>query len=386
MKNKYLLALAVGHASSDMSFGVLAAMLPFLIAASGMKYAEAAGLTFALSFASTSSQPIFGIISDKFSKTWVMPLGILIAGCGIALIGLFSDHYWLMFAAAMMSGIGVAAFHPEGGRMTNRLSGKKKGGAMSVFSVGGTLGVAAGPLLTAPAMVYLGLQGSVVLAIPGIIVCLLLFSLLPGMRGLVHTNEIEEKKADVTLGEQKNEWLKFFWICLAIAARSIMSHSMNTFLPLYWVNILHQSKAAGGMVVSFMIFTGALISLSSGFLADRFGINKIIRVAWLLLIPSVFFLTDITNPILALMMLVPIAIGSFLLLPPLIVMGQKCVPKSLGLATGILLGLGGSVGGVVTPLVGNYADIHGLSAAFRLLAILPVIGAVVAFMMKPGKK
>jgi FSR family fosmidomycin resistance protein-like MFS transporter len=386
VKNKYLFALSAGHAATDMNVGALAAMLPFLIVASSMNYAQAAGLSFAIAIASTSTQPIFGIIADRLSKTWVVPIGVLMSGCGLALIGLLSHHYWLMFAAALFSGIGVAAFHPEGARITNRLAGKKKGGAMSIFSVGGTMGVATGPLIATPALLYLGLQGSAVLAFPGIIMCILLFFLLPGMRSLVETNEIEERKVEGTTGERKNEWWKFFWICLAITSRSIISHSLNTFLPLYWVNVLHQSKAAGGMVVSFMVFIGAIINLTGGHLADRFGTNKIVKVAWILLIPSVFFLTDITNPVLALLMLVPIAAGNFLLVAPLIVLGQKYLPKSMGLASGIVLGLGGSIGGMVTPFIGGYADIHGLSAAFKLLAILPVLGAVVAFTTKPPVK
>jgi len=366
-----------------MNVGALAAMLPFLIAASGMGYAQAAGLAFAIAIASTSTQPIFGLIADKFSKTWVIPLGVLLSGGGLALIGVFSSHYWLMFSAALISGLGVAAFHPEGARMSNRVSGKKKGRAMSIFSFGGTIGVATGPLIAAPALIYMGVRGSIFLAVPGIIMCIVLFSLIPGMRTLAEANEKEEQKTETVEGGRKNNWLLFFLICLPITFRSIISHSMNTFLPLYWVNVLGQSMALSGMVVSFMVFIGAAVNLMAGYLADRFGTMKIIKAGWILLIPAVFFLTDITNPVLALLMLVPIAIGSFALIVPLIVTGQKCLPKNIGFASGIILGLGGSIGGMVTPFLGAYADVHGLPAAFRLLAILPVLGALIAFTVKP---
>ena len=378
--------MSSGHGAADINVGALAAMLPFLIAATGMGYAQAAGLTFAAAVASTVSQPIFGIAADKFSKTWIMALGVLVSGCGIALVGLLSNQYWLMFAAALASGLGVGAFHPEGARMANRLSGAKKSSAMSLFSMGGTVGVASGPLIAAPAMLYLGLSGSLVLALPGIIVCIWLFSLIPGMRGFVQAKEREELNTAGTGALQKNQWIKFLWLCVAISSRSIISHSLNTFLPLYWVNDLHQSKALSGLVVSFMVFIGAMVSLLGGYLADRFGMIKVVKAGWLLLIPSVFFLTDIKHPALSLLMLVPIAIGSFAIIAPLIVLGQKCLPKSLGFASGIILGLGGSVGGMVTPILGGFADIHGLSAAFRLLAFLPVLGAVVAFTIKPPAK
>jgi len=381
MKKQYFIALSAGHASADMNQGALPVMLPFLMIASGMGYAQAAGLTFAIAIASTSTQPLFGLIADKFSRaSWVVPVGVFLSGAGLALIGLLSHHYWLMFGAALLSGIGVAAFHPEGARFVNRLSGSgKKGSAMSIFSVGGGVGVALGPLIAMPALIHFGLRGSAVLAFPGIIICILLFLLIPGMRRVAEANEREERKATETLGERKNEWVMFFLLCLAITSKSIIAHSLNTFLPLYWLNVLNQSMAASAMVVTLMISAGLVVNLASGYLADRFGIHKIVRFGWLLLIPSLFFFTDITNPALAWLMLLPIAIGSYIVVAPLIVLGQQCVPKSIGLGSGIILALSGSVGGVVTPFIGFYADIHGLAAAFRLLAVLPVIGALVAF-------
>ena len=381
MKNKFLLLLSAGHFFTDINQGALPAMLPFLIAASGMKYAQAAGLTFALSLASSLTQPVFGFAADKITRSRFLPLGVLLAGCGLSMIGFFPSHYWLMFTAAIICGVGVAAYHPDGARMANRLSGEKKTGSMSIFTVGGTCGIATGPLVAAPALLYLGLRGTIVLAFPAIVMCVMLLLLMPGMWKLAET---KEKEAKISGGELKNEWLKFLWLGIAIVARSIIHNSMNVFVPLYWINVFHQSKAAGGMVLSFMIFTGAIASVIGGHLADRFGMNKIIRIGWILLIPSIFLLPNMTSPVFALLMLVPIATGNYMVNTPLIVMGQKYLPKSMGFASGITLGLGVSIGGLFTPLLGGYADIHGLTAALRLLSIVPLIGMLVALTAKPS--
>ena len=380
MKNKFLLSLSAGHAFTDMSQGALPVLLPFIIAAGGLSYAQAAGLTFAIALASSMSQPVFGIMSDRISMKWLMPVGVLLSGCALSLIGFFPTHYWVMFAIAITSGIGVAAFHPEGARMANRLAGKKKGGSMSTFSVGGTVGMAIGPIIATSAMINLGLRGSAVLAIPAISMCILLFYISPKIHRFADTQEAE---LGIAKKEQKNEWRKFLWLSIAIASRSIINHSLITFLPLYWLNVLNQSKAASGMIVSYMVFIGALINFSSGHLADRFGINKVIRVGWILLIPSIFFLTHITNPFFAMLMLIPISLGVYSLVTPLIVLGQQYLPKNVGFASGITMGLGVSIGGLVAPLLGTYADIHGLAAAFKLLSILPVFGIIVALTAKP---
>ena len=380
MINRNLLTLSMGHAFTDMNIGALPAMLPFIIAAGGLNYTQAAGLTFAAAFSSSLAQPFFGIMADKMTKTWLLPVGVLLAGCGVAAIGFFPGSYWIMFTAAVICGIGSAAYHPEGARMANRLSGKKKAGNMSIFTVGGNVGIGIGPLIATPALIYLGMRGSAVLALPAIFMCILFFFLTPRMLSQVEINEREEKKSN---GELRNEWGKFLYLGIAIVSRSIISHNLNTFLPLYWINVLHQSKAASGMVLSFIFFIGSIVTIISGQLADRFGIGRVIKIGWILLIPSFAIFTFTTNPVLALLVLVPITTGNFMVNTPIIVLGQKYLPKNIGFASGVTLGLGVSIGGITGPIFGSYADIHGLTATLRLLCFLPVLGTIVAFTSKP---
>ena len=54
-----------------------------------------------------------------------------------------------------LSGIGVAAFHPEGARFANQVSGDRRGQGMSFFSLGGNAGFALGPILVTPLVLAL---------------------------------------------------------------------------------------------------------------------------------------------------------------------------------------------------------------------------------------
>ena len=78
-----------------------------------------------------------------------MPLGPALGGLGVALIGI-APSYAFTFAAVLLSGIGVAAFHPEGSRFANYVSGARRSSGMSLFSVGGNIGFALGPVLVTP--------------------------------------------------------------------------------------------------------------------------------------------------------------------------------------------------------------------------------------------
>ena len=80
MDKKKIFLVSLGHLSCDVNGGALPALLPFLIAAYGFNYQAAAGLMFAYSCFASVIQPVFGYLSDRFSKPWFIPLGVLLAG------------------------------------------------------------------------------------------------------------------------------------------------------------------------------------------------------------------------------------------------------------------------------------------------------------------
>ncbi len=113
--------LAAGHMCVDFCQGAVPALLPFLIRDRGYSYAAVAALVLASSIGSSLIQPLFGLRSDRMSAAWLMPCGVLVGGIGIGLAGI-APSYALTFAAVLVSGIGVAAFHPEGARYANHVS------------------------------------------------------------------------------------------------------------------------------------------------------------------------------------------------------------------------------------------------------------------------
>ena len=136
MDKKKILLLSLGHLSCDVNGGALPAVLPFLRASYGLSYQATGGLMFAYSCFASIIQPVFGYLSDRFSRPWFIPLGVLLAGGGVAAVG-FLNTYWAIFAVFALSGIGSSLFHPEGARFANKVSGASKGTGLSLFSIGG---------------------------------------------------------------------------------------------------------------------------------------------------------------------------------------------------------------------------------------------------------
>ena len=172
--------LSAGHLFTDLNQEPLP-LAAFPDRGAGISLA-AAGPLFAATVSSSIVQPLFGIFSDRRPVPALMPLGVLLAGCGMALVGV-APSYPLILLCVVLSGIGVAAFPPRGGevRQLRLRVGRARG--MSFFSVGGNAGFALGPALTTPLILLFGLPGALFLAVPAVAMAAVLFHELPRMLG-----------------------------------------------------------------------------------------------------------------------------------------------------------------------------------------------------------
>src|SRR6266568_4445934 len=171
-------ALAAGHLGTDFANGSLPALLPFFVERFSLTYTLAATLMLASAASSSLIQPVFGLWSDRRGAIWLLPAGVAIAGVGIALAA-DAPSYWLVLLLVVVSGIGVAAYHPEGSKFAAYASGRRRASGMSLFSIGGNLGYALGPTATTPLVLAFGLTGGLLLAVPCLVVAALLLAAVP---------------------------------------------------------------------------------------------------------------------------------------------------------------------------------------------------------------
>lgn len=377
-KSVYSYVMMLGHLCADLSGGALPAILPFLIAQKGISYTEAAGLTFALSSIGSAVQPLFGSMADKTSRPWLMSLGIFMAGCGVSMLG-FLDNYWLMFIAVAFTGIGSALFHPDGGRMANYVSGEKKGRGISLFSVGGNMGGAVGPMLAVFGITMLGgdLRGAAILAIPSFAMAAFMVT-QHGRMAEFAAEGMKKTKAAIAAG-QKDDWNAFLKLTIVVFLRSTISVGMTTFIPLFWMNILMQSEEVSGSVTTLISLSGAVATLIGGNLADRYGFNKTIRTGLTLAIPCFLAVTLSRSVVLSTLLLIPTAMFLNFAFSPSVALGQKFVPNHIGLASGITMGLASSFGGVVSPMLGRVADTAGLPVVMWILVVLTAVACVASY-------
>jgi MFS transporter, FSR family, fosmidomycin resistance protein len=371
--------LSAGHLFTDMAQGSVPALLPFLIAQDHLNYAAASALVLAATISSSVIQPLFGHLSDRRSLPWLMPLGPALGGLGIALAGL-APTYPLTFAAIVVSGIGVASFHPEGSRFANYVSGARRASGMSLFSVGGNLGFALGPVLVTPLMLAFGLHGTVFVLIPTLLMAAVLVVELPRLRGF-RTDVVGGR---VQRSDQPEQWGPFAVLGGVIALRSFVYFGLVTFIPLYFVHVLGTGKALGNAALSAMLVGGALGTLIGGPLADRFG-RRAVLIGSMALLPPLIAAFLLSGPGLAVAFATAAGAATIATFAVTIVMGQEYLPGRLGVSSGVTIGLSIGLGGVGAPLLGLLADADGLRSVFELIAVLP-LAALALTLLLPGRR
>jgi FSR family fosmidomycin resistance protein-like MFS transporter len=373
-------ALSLGHLSVDLCQGALPALLPFLIAAHDWSYGQASALVLAATVSSSVIQPLFGHLSDARALAWLMPGGVVLAAVGIALAGV-AGSYALTSAVVLVSGLGVAAYHPEASRFANYVAGARRATAMSIFSVGGNAGFALGPIFVTPLALWLGLEGTLLVAVLPLAVAMLLAAELARLKSFRPPPADAATRGD---SGQADQWGPFARLGGVIAARSVIHFGLMTLVPLYFIDELHTSKATAGAALAVMLGTGALATLVGGRLADRYGRRVVLRTSMALLAPAIALLLvgGVGVAMVAAALIGAAVIASFSVT---VVMGQEYLPNRLGVASGVTLGLAIGVGGIGAAVLGQAADAWGLETALQIAAVLPLPALALALSLPEGR-
>ena len=382
MNKKYLYLLAAGHASADINMGALPAILPFFVMEYGMDYTSVAGLIFASSFLSSIVQPVAGLLADKKDRQWLMGIGVLITGLSLAATGFLRD-YWLIFACITMMGVGNAIFHPEGAKNVNAISGEAKGSSMSVFGVGGTAGIGAGPLVAVFLITTFGMTGLSFFGILALCTSAMLFTIGNKIKKLQRKIETVKQMSNAV---EKNNWPAFRRLFMVILFRSATVTAITGFLPLFCIQILSASPASASATLTVLSIVGVFATLIGGKLADKKGYVTVVRCAAILLIPCIFVIAFSESIFAIYAVLIPLSLAMQGSYSAYIVLGQTYLKKSVGFASGVTLGLSFSIGGMVMPFFGKFADNYGLDNLMILVVFIAFLCAVSAWFLPNTKK
>ena len=375
---KLSLVIMGGHICVDTVQGGLAAILPFLVMYGGYSYFEVSTLVLASNFASAIIQPLFGWLGDRKARPWLMAAGVVLAGAGMAAIGVV-PAYGMVVAAAVVSGVGIAMLHPEGGRIANLAGGAdpvRKAQSMSLFSVGGQVGFCVGPIVTVAAVQAFGLAGTLVY----LVFCLPYAAFMLRYNGRFSALGVGAPAAGAAASAPAasaavpERWGAFSLVLGALSVRSIVYYGITSFAPLFVVGVLGQPENVGSSTITLFAFVGALATLGAGKVAAFVRTPALMAGCFAVMALCLLAFAQVTSLPIALTLLVLLAVGVNLFNPPAITLGQDFVPAHLGMASGLSFGVAVCVGGCVSPALGALGDAAGLPAVMAALFALCLAG------------
>jgi FSR family fosmidomycin resistance protein-like MFS transporter len=364
LDTRALATLSSGHLATDFAGGSVPALLPFLVDEFTLSYAAAGAVVLVWAVASSVIQPAFGVLSDRRGAIWLLPAGLALAGVGIGLAPV-APSYPLLLLVVGVSGLGTAAYHPEGSKFAAYASGDRRATGMSLFSIGGNLGYALGPVAATALVLWLGLRGGMLLAVPPLVAAAALVAQTPFLRSFEPGRSARRARG----GDDRPRAIGL--LLAVVGFRSLAWFGLIAFVPLHEVARGH-SEAYGNRLLALMLLAGGLGTLAAGPAADRFGRRPVLvgSVAATGPLVAVYLLAGSLAGAAALALVGICVIGTF---GVTMVMAQEYLPSRLGLASGLSIGFSIGLGGVAAVGLGALADRIDLDRALWVCAAAPVV-------------
>lgn len=376
---KVLLLLSLGHMVTDIYQGALPTLLPFLKENLSLSYAMTGIILMTGNFTSSLVQPLLGYLSDRQNKPFLLPLGCLGAGIGLSLLSLTSN-YACVLALVIVSGLGTAAYHPEGYKTAHYFTGEKRVAGMAIFSVGGNLGFALGPLIVVYIIQYIGFVSLPIMSIPCVIFTFLVIFYWRSVTTPLR-NVPKDLKQNPSPAMVKGARFSLLMIILFVMIRSWMQAGLMSYIPFYYINHLGGDPLYAGQLVFVLLLGSAIGTVGVAPLADKVGCQRYLILSMLLatVVSPFFFIVE--------GFLLFIVLGTLGLLvgstfSVTIVMAQQLLPKNLGVASGLIVGFAIGAGGICVALLGIMADHFGVPFTLKSVFILPFFGLLLCVMMK----
>lgn len=377
---KVLLILSLGHLVVDIYQGALPATLPFLKEKLSLSYTMTGFILMMANFTSSVLQPLFGFYSDRKTKAVLLPIGLLAAGIGFSLLSMPANYFIVLFLV-VISGLGIAAYHPEGYKTAHFFTGERSVTGMSIFSVGGNFGFSLGPLFAIYIIQYLGFSSLPLIVVPALLCTAVIFY----YRKTIAIPRLAQADQQKTASKvPAGAYISLFLVIAIVVMRSWTQMGLLTYIPFYYINHLKGDPLYAGKLIFVYLVCGAAGTLIGAPFADRWGHKLFLRLS--------MFLATITLPLIfvpfvqnSYLIFIVLGIQGMLLISTFsvtIVMAQKLLPNRLGVASGLMVGLAIGTGGIGVTLLGLVADNFGVPVALESIMILPFIGFILSLVLR----
>jgi len=373
LRNRPLMTLMLGHFTVDMYVGILPVLYPLLIQRFALNLTTVGLVTLAYSGMASLTQPFFGWVADRFGTRFI-GLALSWTALTFATIG-FAPSFPILLLLAAAAGIGSGAYHPLGALTANRIiPDGQRNAAMAVYSSGGAIGVAMGPLAGIVLFSVFGLRGTALMVLPGVGIAAWMLREMrrPAADGPPRTADSRRGRAPVPLAP-------LLAVIGVMMSRTCTIYVVESFVPT-WYKQLGYGPSFYGPLATTVALASAAGTLGCGSLADRYGRRTVVLASLVLSVPALVLFTTVTGPS-AFISAALVGLLAASTTPLMLVTAQQLMAGRAGMASGLILGLGFVAGAVGVPITGALGDAFGIENALRLQVLLVIATIGLAWLL-----
>lgn len=261
--------IGFGHFFSHFYQLALPPLFPLMHADLGYSYTQLGLLVSLFYLASALAQPPAGILVDRFGARVVLFGGFALEAGATALIGIY-PAYWAMATAAILAGMGNAAFHPADFSILNAtVAERRMARAYSFHNFGGYIGYAAGPAIMVAAATAFGWRDALIITgLAGLIGIVIMMALSGDFRD--STDERKSAPEAAANGGLKLLLQTPILLCLVffifISGAQI---GVQTFSPAALMKVTDLPFALANAALTVFLAAAPIGIIFGGFLVDR---------------------------------------------------------------------------------------------------------------------
>lgn len=375
-----LLALSASHLMNDTMQSVIQALYPMFRSEYSLDYVQIGMITLAFQLTASILQPLVGMYTDKRPLPYSLTFGMGATFVGLLMLA-HADSFVSILCAAAMVGVGSSIFHPESSRVARMASGGRYGLAQSLFQVGGNTGSALGPLLAAFVVVPQGQHSVVWLSGIALVGMVTLFTV-----GRWYSQNLDRAKpkprragdGEVRLGRSQVAWSIAILIALMFS-KFVYLTSLSTYFTFYLIHKFDVSVQHAQILLFVFLAAGAIGTFLGGPIGDRIGRKYLIWGSIAGVLPFTLVLPYV-GLVATMVLVIPIGLILSSAFSAIVVYAQELVPGKVGMVAGLFFGLAFGLGGLGAAGLGALADATSIETVYRVVAFLPAIGLLTAFL------
>lgn len=384
--------VGLGHGGTHWILGTFYLLLPYIKQDLGLSYAAAGALVTVIHVSAFTANFASGAAVDVTGKRVLLQVMALMGGALALFLCGWAEGMWLLLPMVMVIGATNNLWHPAAISYLSRRYPRNRGYALSLHTLGASVGDAIAPLVIGTMLVAMTWQQTATIgALPIIVLAVLIGLALIGRDRDVATADASAGRVDrhgyVAGMKQLLKDRGVLGLATMAGFRSLTQSGLLVFIPMYLATVLKVGPFWTGFGLMAMQLGGLIAGPVAGAWSDRIGRRRIVLAGLTATTVVVFGLGLAANEVAFIAGVSILGFMLFAVRPVIHSWMMDITPDRLhGSATSVLFGTQ-SLFSMAAPIVGGMiADAYGVAAVFYALAGTMLIANVLVYTLPDAER